>query len=133
MAGAELGLRQADISAPLLPALNHQDLLLRVLLMWVQPTGPSFHAFFSTSFYRSLNCHVNILPYKTVEKIPLWENVLPSESSVPPPLPRHCSSPFRERVLWQLSSKNGPAQLEMDSGGGGDHVQEASAECSAGD
>lgn len=87
-AEAELESRQSDVRAPLPPAYNHQDLRLNIVLMWVEPTGPFFHAFFSLpSFYCSSNCHINILPYKIVEKIPLWENVLSSESFLPASFP----------------------------------------------
>lgn len=55
--------------------------------MWVEPTGPFFRIFCSTFFffYPSLNYHINILPYKFDEKVPLWENVLSSERFLPAP------------------------------------------------
>lgn len=45
-AEAELESRQSDVRAPLAPAYNHQDLHLNIVLMWVELTGPFFHAFF---------------------------------------------------------------------------------------
>lgn len=86
-AEAELESRQSDVSAPLPPAYNHQDLRLNIVYV-----GRTYWAFLSCffslpSFYCSSNCHINILPYKIVEKIPLWENVLSSESFLPASFP----------------------------------------------
>ena len=66
-------------SEPPPPALSHQDLLTCMVLVFLEPTGPSSTLFFLPSFYCSLHCHINLLAYLIVGKITLWENVLGRE------------------------------------------------------
>lgn len=121
-AEAELESRQSDVRAPLPPAYNHQDLRLNIVLMWVEPTGPFFHAFFLyLLFIVVVTVTLTYYLIKLLRRSHFGKMCSAVKAfSLPPSLSPHPSLflSFKGERAMGVSSKNGQAPLWRDSGGG---------------